>query len=131
MRLLLILLAAYHGLNGIAMLAAPATWYALTPGADHSGPLNTHFVRDIGLAFIAASVALSLAASAERPHRLILVAVAFLGGHAGLHAAEMLAHGTTLTAAVRDVAMILVPGLAPLAVLLPRFRKHSLQGGLQ
>ena len=38
--------------NGLWMLADPAHWYATLPAAvPDFGPLNEHFVRDIGSAF--------------------------------------------------------------------------------
>jgi hypothetical protein len=39
--------------NGFWMLAAPAGWYVGLPAAvPDFGPLNEHFVRDIGAAFV-------------------------------------------------------------------------------
>lgn len=116
-RKLLIILAAYHGLNGATMLLAPEIWYAIAPGAEHTGPANLHFIRDIGLGFLAAATALWLAA---RGTNLMLVpALVFLAGHAGLHVIEMIVHGTTLAHAMRDLALIVVPALLPLAALRP------------
>jgi hypothetical protein len=34
--------------NGLAMLAAPAVWYAAVPGVSETGALNHHFIRDLG-----------------------------------------------------------------------------------
>jgi len=42
-------------------------------------------------------------------------ACVFLVGHAGLHGVEMAVHAGALEAAVRDVALIVVPALLPLA----------------
>lgn len=45
--------------NGLWMLAAPAHWYATLPAAvPDFGPLNEHFVRDIGSAFTMLGLAL-------------------------------------------------------------------------
>lgn len=119
-RILLFLLAGYQGLNGAVMLAAPEFWYATVPGVEHTGPANIHFIRDIGLGFLAAASALWLVA---RGHVLLLVpAIVFLGGHAGLHLVEMVAHRMPLDAALRDLLLIVVPGLLPLAALLPGHR---------
>ena len=42
--------------NGLWMLFAPAHWYQNLPaGVPDTGPLNVHFVRDIGAAFATAS----------------------------------------------------------------------------
>jgi len=117
MRPLLYFLAAYQGLNGLTMLAAPDLWYQLTPGASHTGPANTHFIRDIGLAFLAASAALLLAARNANPAVPVLIATVFLGGHATLHLIEMVAHGTSLTNAIRDFGLILLPAALPVLAL--------------
>lgn len=118
MRVLLYALFVYHGANGLIMLADPGLWYANVPDVEHTGPLNVHFVRDIGFGFIAAALALFLAARREAGDAVIWPAAAFLGGHAGLHLAEMALHGIAPLAAVRDFLIIVVPGLAPLAIAL-------------
>lgn len=73
--------------NGIWMLADPGHWYEGLPAAvPHYGPLNVHFVRDIGCAFVTVAVALIWAA--RRPEvrfPLVTVAALFLGAHALLH----------------------------------------------
>lgn len=50
-RVLCLPLGVFLGLNGVFMLAQPASWYAAVPGVLETGPLNTHFVRDIGAAY--------------------------------------------------------------------------------
>ena len=73
--------------NGIWMLVDPGHWYQELPAAvPHYGPLNIHFVRDIGCAFVTVGVALVWAA--RRPavrFPLVSVATIFLGAHALLH----------------------------------------------
>jgi hypothetical protein len=49
--------------NGIWMLWDPAHWYANLPaGVPDFGPLNEHFVRDVGCAFAVQGLALGVAA---------------------------------------------------------------------
>ncbi len=36
------------------MPTAPEIWYSAVPGVPETGPANIHFIRDIGLAFLAA-----------------------------------------------------------------------------
>lgn len=73
--------------NALWMLGDPANWYTDLPaGVPDTGPLNVHFVRDIGCAFLTAGAGLVWAAFA--PHfRLPLVGIAtvFLTSHALLH----------------------------------------------
>lgn len=117
MRRLAILLAIFHGTNGLVMLLAPGLWYASVPGVPETGPLNLHFVRDIGLGFLASAVALVLFARDAGGRVVAVPAAVFLGGHAGLHLAEIAVHGTNLGNGLRDLAAIVLPGLLPLAIL--------------
>jgi hypothetical protein len=73
--------------NGIWMLADPAHWYLNLPArVPDFGPLNEHFVRDIGCAFSLIG-ALLLAAIVRPGWRLpaCVVAAAFYGLHALVH----------------------------------------------
>ncbi|MBO6717757.1 MAG: hypothetical protein JJ913_07370 [Rhizobiaceae bacterium] len=117
MRTLLIIIAIYQGANGALMLAAPELWYGIAPGVHDTGPLNTHFIRDIGLAFLAATAALLLALNEERRTAAVIAALVFLGGHAGLHIVEMFADGIGPADALRDIVLIVVPAFLPLAIL--------------
>jgi hypothetical protein len=78
--------AAGNLANGLWMLADPAGWYASIPGVPGSGPLNEHFVRDIGATFTLLGVALAWGAArpALRVPMLALVA-AFYAMHALVH----------------------------------------------
>ena len=59
-RILLGLLGLFHLANGLYMLAAPDSWYAAIPGVAMTGPINHHFIADVGLAFVASGVGLTL-----------------------------------------------------------------------
>lgn len=123
MRPLLLALSALQLLNGVLMLAAPQFWYGAVPGVTETGPFNSHFVRDIGLGFLSAGFALGIAGwyvAIARP--LVAVASIFLLGHAMLHLVEMAVHGADPADAARDIALIVVPALLPLAVF---FRRAS------
>ncbi|PLP59473.1 hypothetical protein CYK37_09110 [Mesorhizobium loti] len=123
MRTLLILIGFYQSANGIFMLAAPTLWYGSIPDVTETGPANLHFIRDIGLAFIAAGFGLFIGAF-KHDRRVILIACIFLGGHALLHLAELL-HGTSPMDALRDVILIALPGLLPLAALITPERRTA------
>jgi uncharacterized protein YjeT (DUF2065 family) len=75
-------------LNGIFMLYAPAVWYELVPGVSDTGPLNVHFVRDIGCAFAVAGAALCWFSVDRRARAAVIASAAFLTLHALVHAAE-------------------------------------------
>jgi len=119
MRVLLLILGICQAANGAVMLVAPDFWYRTVPGVTETGPANIHFIRDIGLAFLAAGATLLMASRRPKDGRLIAAATVFLGGHAVYHLAEMATHGATIDAAVRDLLLIVVPALLPLAIYLP------------
>ncbi|MEY9999989.1 hypothetical protein [Sinorhizobium fredii] len=120
MRKLLVLLAAWHAANGLFMLAAPHAWYGFVPGVIDTGAANVHFIRDVGLGFLAAAAGLFLASRGTADRLLLVPAIVFLGGHAGLHLAEMVTHGATAVAAMRDIVPIVIPAVLPLLAFLPR-----------
>ncbi len=101
--------------NGLWMLADPGHWYEHLPAAvPDTGPLNAHFVRDIGCAFLTASVALFWAV--RRPElRAPLVAVAafFYVAHAALHV-----HDTARGFVDNDHWLLDLPGVYLPAILL-------------
>jgi len=74
------------GANSIWMLLAPETWYHAVPGVADTGPMNLHFIRDIGCAYFV--VALSLVRLARSPMHAwpaTLAGGAFLALHAVVH----------------------------------------------
>jgi len=80
-------LAALGNLGiGLWMLADPAGWYHATPGVPGSGPLNEHFVRDVGATFT--TLGLALVWGLRRPDlRLPMLALVtcFHAAHALVH----------------------------------------------
>lgn len=93
-RTILLLLGLLHLANGLWMLAAPEAWYAAVPGVVMTGPINHHFIQDVGLAFMASGAGLALG---FRPG-LVPAALALAGAtwpmlHALLHIWGWLAHG--------------------------------------
>jgi hypothetical protein len=61
MRIVLALLGAVQLSNGLYMIVAPMAWYASVPGVVDTGPMNHHFVIDVGLAFAASGVGMLMA----------------------------------------------------------------------
>ena len=79
--------------NAAWMLVDPAGWYAGLPAAvPDTGPLNTHFVRDIGGAFAVMGVALLAAATRPALRVAMIAGVAlFYVLHATIHVTDTLA----------------------------------------
>ena len=97
--------------NGVLMLIVPETWYHVTPGVEQTGPYNPHFVRDIGIAFVASAAGIWMAVGTAWQSRLsgATVGILFLGGHALFHLIEMPMHAPGASAILRDLAMIVIP----------------------
>lgn len=85
-----VLFAAGNLANGLWMLASPAHWYVHLPAnVPGTGPLNEHFVRDIGCIFTLVGVVLTIAVF--RPaFRLtaLLFATAFYVAHSLVHVVD-------------------------------------------
>ncbi|MDZ7669828.1 MAG: hypothetical protein U5Q16_10540 [Gammaproteobacteria bacterium] len=116
-RLALAVIAAFLAANGAFMLAMPTVWYYSIDSVPLSGPLNIHFVRDIGCAYLAASIGV-MCAALRRDWLLPggLTALVFIGGHALVHAVEALA-GQAQGLSAMDLLGIYGPPAGLLAVV--------------
>jgi hypothetical protein len=85
-------LAALYLANGLFMLWDPSTWYATTPGVRATGPLNPHFVRDVGFIYLLCGLAY-LPAARGQAWPWLAIGTAWPALHAGLHVTEWIAHG--------------------------------------
>lgn len=101
--------------NGIWMLLDPGHWYEHLPaGVPDTGPLNSHFVRDIGCAFLATGIGLLWAVRAPRFRTpLVGVVALFYVAHAILHV-----HDTARGILGTDHWLLDLPGVYLPAVLL-------------
>ncbi len=91
---ILVVLGALNATNGAWMLADPSGWYHGLPAAvPHTGPLNEHFVRDIGSVFVMMAIALAWAAASPAARVPLLAMVALFDVlHALVHVFDTL-HG--------------------------------------
>lgn len=102
--------------NGLWMLADPVHWYYTLPaGVPDFGPLNEHFVRDVGCAFTVLGAVLGVAAVWPSWRLPALVAVTgFTVLHAAVHVLD-----TARGLVGAEHWMIDLPGVyAPAVVLL-------------
>lgn len=115
-RIGLAILGLLNLVNGLAMLAAPGAWYALVPGVPLTGPMNPHFIRDIGLAITVSGAGLLAGARAGRTAAILALAgAAWPVLHALFHIWLWLTHGFPTDPAVQATEAIGVAGLAALA----------------
>ena len=87
MKILTYILAAMMAGNGIYMFIDPPGWYAAVPGVPDTGPLNLHFVRDIGIAYFTAGAGL-LWSVLGAGWRASALAAMFIALHSLLHVGE-------------------------------------------
>lgn len=118
------------GLAGIAnalwMIADPAGWYRDLPArVPDTGPLNLHFVRDIGCAYAATGLALCAGAvSAAMRRGALLAATLFYGFHALLHVADIAAGRLPRDHWLVDLPGVFVPALVLAVLCIPRFHRR-------
>lgn len=124
-------LAALLAANAMYMLFAAEAWYQSVPGVTATGPFNRHFVGDIGVAFLAAAVALFLGSlKPERLQALALPAAIFLAGHAVLHLIGYGTHGQGTSTWLTDIVAIYLPALIALWLTLPAAPKGVMGAAL-
>jgi hypothetical protein len=97
--------------NGAAMLAAPAWWYGAVPGVADTGPLNLHFVRDIGAAYLVAGGGLVWFLLDRRARPAALAGCLFLTLHALAHLWDWAAGRESLGHLAADIPTVILPGL--------------------
>ena len=88
---LLVALAALFALaNGLFMLLAPLDWYYAVPTVRATGPANTHFIADIGIAYLVCGIILAYALPRLKMRWLAaLTGALWLGVHGLLHVYEL------------------------------------------
>ena len=109
--------------NGVFMLTAPTLWYDSVPGLPHTGPFNPHFVMDIGIAYLVASLALIARAWRPRYWPAAIAGAAFMIGHAIIHVLDIVTERTG-NAGV-DVWLVIVPALLAAWAALPEKGERS------
>ncbi|MEW6271806.1 MAG: DUF4345 family protein [Thermodesulfobacteriota bacterium] len=109
--------------NGLWMLLAPADWYHDLPaGVPDTGPLNTHFVRDIGAAFLTIGVAFVVAARWPAMRRgVLLFSTMFYVLHAAVHVADLVGGHVHAGHWLIDLPGVWLPAVVLLVLCLPRF----------
>lgn len=118
-------LAAFHLLNAVRMIFDPAGWYASIPGIEQTGPLNTHFVPDIGFAFLVAAIRLGIWAA--RPGAAAAWAVmgaAWPALHGAFHIVGFTHHLPEGLALTTETAGVILPGLIGLAIALAALKRE-------
>lgn len=105
-------------LNGARMLLAPAEWYQSMPTVPRTGPLNIHFVQDIGLAFGCSGLVLLFAAVDPKGRwQAVLAGTLWPGVHAILHVVDVARGHTPVDMFWADAPGLLGPPVIVVAAI--------------
>ncbi|MBI3676127.1 MAG: hypothetical protein HY243_05875 [Proteobacteria bacterium] len=126
-RVLLLLVGLFQVVNGLWMLTAPENWYAGVPGVTLTGPINLHFITDIGLAFLASGAGMMLGA------RKGLAAFALAGAtwpalHALFHIWGWFEHGFPMDTKIVVSEIVGVVGVSALGLAAAWLQARKKQG---
>lgn len=121
MRILTFILAAVMAGNGVYMFIDPPAWYAAVPGVPDTGPLNVHFVRDIGLAYLTAGIALAWS-ELGGGWRVSALGAMFIALHSALHVGETIM-GHHHDVILNELLAVHLPAL--LAILISVLQRRS------
>jgi len=104
--------------NGLWMLLFAENWYFNLPaGIEDTGPLNTHFVHDIGLVYcIAGLAAFYCALRMTRCKAVHIGLTLFTVGHALIHVVEILIGLLPPSHWLIDLPLLFVPAILILAI---------------
>jgi uncharacterized protein YjeT (DUF2065 family) len=116
---LAVLLGVALEANGIFMLVAPENWYFAVPGVTATGPLNQHFLRDIGLIFVFMGAAFLVGAARSELRVLLWAApTSWLIGHALFHFWEVAVGICSPSVIPRDFPAVTLPAIIGAALTL-------------
>ena len=112
--------------NGAWMLFFPLSWYTDLPAAvPHTGPFNSHFVRDLGVVFLIVGLAFGWSAlNVDRSRLVHLALTAFFTGHALIHLTDILAGRLPHSHWLMDLPGVFVPALIMIVLAVPSVRRR-------
>ena len=123
-RVLAVILGIGLVLNALLMLAVPATWYAAVPGVTQTGPLNLHFVRDIGAAYLVAGAALCGFPATPKARPAAQAGAAFLALHALVHLWDAAAGREHIQQLLLDLVTVFLPAVLAAWIAWPLHQRH-------
>jgi len=116
--------------NGLAMLLAPAVWYAAVPGVSETGALNHHFICDLGAVYLVAGVAMPWFALDTAARPAAQAGAAFLVMHAIVHLWDAAAGREHVNALLVEVPAVFLPAILAVWIVWPlagnRSRKEKI-----
>lgn len=104
--------------NAMFMIIAPMKWYRMFPTVSPTGPANSHFITDIGLAYLCCGITLCYGARYPSGRWLALLAgVLWLTAHGLFHVFEFAAGEATTSRFLQDAPGVLGLPLLVIAAL--------------
>ena len=99
--------------NGLWMLISASSWFTIMPiAAEDTGPLNSHFVHDVGLVYILIGVGAFWCGHKLREATEIHLAITlFMGGHALIHVMEIFWGDLPSNHLLIDFPLVTLPAL--------------------
>lgn len=120
------LVALFALANGAFMLGAPLDWYYAIPTVPPTGPANTHFIGDIGLAYMSSAIMLGYAALNPKMRWMAALAgTLWLLAHGVLHIYEVVVGICSPDRFVQDIPGVLGPPVLVLAALAILFARQK------
>jgi hypothetical protein len=127
-RVLLGLIGLFNLAVGLVMIGGAEAWYWATPGVSQTGPMNHHFIVDIGLAFLASGAGMLAGFRQGRTAATFAFAGAVWPAlHAAFHIFEWFVGGfpRDLRLAATELLGVVLIGFAGLALAFLRARKEG------
>lgn len=112
--------------NGIYMLAAPDHWFHEMPAAiPDTGPMNAHFVRDVGVVYALSGLGLMWAAvNLARGYPVLVMVALFYAAHGALHVADIASGRLPADHWWIDFSGVFLPAIVLCAVAWPSLWKR-------
>jgi len=123
MRAIFWILGIFNTANGVWMLLAPRAWYYGLPArVSDTGPLNGHFVRDIGAAFLTLGIAFCFTAPRASRHRgVVLAAAVFYTLHGLIHVFDLASGRLDAHHWLIDLPGVFLPAAVLVVLCAPRW----------
>lgn len=109
--------------NGIWMLLSPESWFHDLPaGVPDTGPLNPHFVRDLGAAFFTMAVVFLVSAPKAQQRRGVVLAVGlWYVLHSIIHLYDVAVGHLDAHHLLLDFPLVYLPTLILIVLAFPRW----------
>lgn len=112
--------------NGLWMLLSASTWFSTMPvDAEDTGPLNPHFIHDVGLIYLLVGLgAFWCGHKPKNSFEVHLGITLFMAGHAIIHIIEILSGALPSSHWIVDFPLITLPAIF-LVTLTPSATKST------